>query len=179
MPAVRSSNPLLRWIQIVIDGLTAVARILSGLVLLVVMIAIGIDVFLRNVRGAPLGGVVEYSEVALVALAFLAIGVAQQQDGHIAVTSVFERLPWRAQQIAHVVVTLVGVAVCAVLFWYSLQLAITAVQTGEYRVGAARAPMWPARAAVAAGFGLWGAQLLARLGTWPRPDSPADETSPV
>lgn len=173
MPAVRSSNPLLRGIQIGIDAVTMVARLLSGLVLLVVMVAIGIDVFLRNVRGAPLGGVVEYSEVGLVVLAFLAIGVAQQHDGHIAVTSVFERLPELGQRIAHVVVTLVGVAVCGVLFWYSLQLAITAVQTGEYRLGAARAPMWPARAAVAAGFALWGAQLLSRLGNWREADERA------
>lgn len=170
----RTTNPVLRSLQVAVDAFATLASVISGIVLLLVMVAIGVDVFLRNVRGAPLGGVVEWSEVGLVVLAFLAIGAAQRSDSHIAVTSVFDRLPLLGQRIAHVTVTLVGVVVCLVLFWYSLQLAITAFQTGEYRLGAARAPMWPARSAVAAGFALWAAQLLSQIGRLPASDITED-----
>lgn len=159
-----------RAFQYVSNALAITATVISGIVIVVTMVAIGVDILLRNVRGAPLGGVVEFSEVGLVVLAFFAIGAAQRTDSHIAVTSVFARLPKVGQQVAHVVVTLVGVLVCAVLFWASLRMAITSVQTGEFRLGAARAPMWPARSAVAAGFLVWGALLLAQIGRLPEPD---------
>ena len=166
--------PLLRGLRRLVDGFAIVASVISGVVLLMVMVTIGVDVFLRNVRGAPLGGVVEWSEVGLVVLAFLGIGAAQRTDSHIAVTSVFQRLPVLGQRIAHVITTLVGATVCFVLFWYAFDLALTAFETGEVRLGAARAPMWPARTAVAAGFLLWGAELLSQIARLPEPDVAED-----
>lgn len=118
---------------------------LAGVVVVLVMLATTTDVARRNVGSSSIGGLIEYTEVALVLLALLGLSQTQREDGHIGVHYVVDRLGGRAGEVLEGV----GLAImCLVLAYLTYATSLTAVESivrQEVRIGHIPVPVWPAR----------------------------------
>ncbi|GAB5467452.1 MAG: hypothetical protein Kilf2KO_04820 [Rhodospirillales bacterium] len=130
------------------------AAMLAGLGLFMMMAIGAVDAFSTKVLSAPLPGVYELTETLMVMSAFLALALAQANDGHIRVTIFVGLLSprWRA------LLDLFGALLTALLFiaiaWFGWASAIHSFAVGEFSPGSLPIPIWPARLALALGASL-------------------------
>lgn len=136
---------------------------LAAVGILLLMIATVLDVGLRIAGPWGVPGIVEYSEVILVAIVFLGMGSAQRMGQHVATTVVTDRLPdvWsRACRIASLSLALLLIG--AMTYW-SISRAIDSVGVNESRFGVMHVPIWPARVALAFGLLLLSVEMTRSL----------------
>jgi TRAP-type C4-dicarboxylate transport system permease small subunit len=147
-----SPNWHVSWFRARMQELTRGLAVVSALLVMVLVLAITIDSLMRNTGRGALAGVVEYSEIILASLVFLAMPIGQQMGSHISFELVTHRAGVRAGRIMRTVglgVTVLLIATMAVLAWRELGESIA---NGEFRYGLLRVPIWPARLAIAIGF---------------------------
>lgn len=99
LPGYRTGEaPLvLRRIQ---QTITMLAFIVSAVILTVMSVLTGIEVFMRYFFDRPLGWNVNFTEQYLmVGLAFFGVTVAYRLAGHVAVASIYDRLPERTKKL--------------------------------------------------------------------------------
>lgn len=128
--------------------------LLSTLSVFFIMLSISVDVFRRNVVGGSVPGLVEYNEIVLVGLVYLSMAYAQHSGAHISSEVVSRYLPYRVRH----AVTAIGLAVVTLILCWLVYVAgseaWTSFQSGEYRFGLARVPVWPARVTIPVGMGV-------------------------
>lgn len=141
---------MLRVLQL---GSTA-AENAAGLAVLALMTGTTLDVISRATLGKSLSGVIEVSETLIVIVVFGAIAYAQRAGAHVSTSLIVDRLPATAARL----VTSVGlIALVVFLIWISFatfEAAIDSYQTGEYRFGLVRIPIWPSKLAICIGVTL-------------------------
>ena len=99
---------------------------LVGMLLVIVADVIGIKIFSKPVPG----GIEIVSFLSAVAIAF-AVAYTQVMRGHVAVDFIVEKFPRRAKLIIDAVTTFFGVALMAVLAYYSFKYGAKLHATGE------------------------------------------------
>ncbi|MFD4351213.1 TRAP transporter small permease [Nocardia sp. NPDC058518] len=114
------------------NALSAVAGVIAGACVVVLVLLTCLEVFARTVLSQPLGWNVAFTESYLmVGAAFFGIVTAYRTAAHVAVTSIFEKLPFWSQKgmvvITHVLVTVVF----TLLFWYGLLATLESVAMNE------------------------------------------------
>jgi len=127
------------------------------------MLATVLDVTLRTVHSGGIPGVVEFSEILLVAVVFLGMGFAQLRDQHPAFTLLMDRAPARVREPVALVGELVSVITLGWLVWATAEAAYQSVLEQEYRFGVLRVPVWPARILIPLGMALLLLCLLADM----------------
>jgi TRAP-type C4-dicarboxylate transport system permease small subunit len=125
------------------------SAVIAGVALTFVMLAVVVDVVSRNTRGRSVPGLVEYVEIVLVVVVFLAFAYTQSRREHVAVEAVVNRLKGIRYRIVVLLAGVVAVLVILLLAWATTRLAITAFGRREFRLGLAQVPVWPARIAIA------------------------------
>jgi TRAP-type C4-dicarboxylate transport system permease small subunit len=95
--------------------------------LVVLLLLVAHEVFLRYVLNAPTQYSVEFSEYLLVLLTFFSIAYVLKRDRHVRVTFVREMLPPRARAAADLAAYLLLVGYCAILVVYGGQMSVTAL----------------------------------------------------
>ncbi|GAA1533674.1 TRAP transporter small permease [Brevibacterium picturae] len=99
LPGYRSGEaPLpLRRVQ---QTITMISFLISAVILTVMSVLTGIEVFMRYFFDRPLGWNVNFTEQYLmVGLAFFGVTVAYRLAGHVAVASIYDRLPDRTKKL--------------------------------------------------------------------------------
>lgn len=91
--------------------------VVSGLLLFILSFIIFVDVLIRWLAGRPIVGVYESSEVAFVAITFLALALVQCQDRHIRIPTLVERLPDRFRGFLDAFADLAGFSFFALILW--------------------------------------------------------------
>lgn len=146
-----------------INAISWIGGLVAGALIMMLILLTGIDVFWRNIEGHSVPGIYEYSEVILVAAVFLSLSWAQKVDAHVSIDLVTRALPRKIER----GVRMIGIlAALVILIWMSLasvQSAWEAWLSGEYRIGLAEVPVWPARVAVAFGMLMLVLQLCLNL----------------
>lgn len=127
------------------------------------MLSTSLDVIWRTTFGSPIRGVQDYSSVAMVLVVYLSLAYAEKQGSHVSFGLIMDRLSRRASSTLTAVGLAVSTAVLAWVVFATGQEAINSVARGEYLVGLARAPLWPARIGLTAGLILLCYQLLVRI----------------
>jgi TRAP-type C4-dicarboxylate transport system permease small subunit len=120
---------------------------IAGLVLLTLL-----DVTRRALVGRSIGGTIEFTEVGLVAVAFLGLIGAQLNDRMIRTPVLTNRLPSR---IGHAVRSLALAGSVALLIWMivqTTQVAIDSVHAREFREGLTHVAIWPMRIVIPVGL---------------------------
>lgn len=154
--AVRIGHVLRRAVRVLSLG----SAVIAGIAVTFVMFAVVTDVLSRNIRGRSVPGLVEYTEVVLVVVVFLALAYTQTRREHVAVEAVVNRLRgWRFRAV-RVAAVVVAVLVTILLAWATTRLALTSFASREVRMGIAAVPLWPGRIAVAYGFWLLALELI-------------------
>ncbi len=111
---------ILKLFDIALDVMGAVSAVLLGL------IALGIttDILVRGFNLGSLPWMIELVEYGLVAVTFLGAPWVLKHSAHVSVDIVVENLPAGLRRIVEVVANLIGIGVCAVIFYYGLRSTI-------------------------------------------------------
>ncbi len=141
----------------------SIAEKISGGIALLVTLLISFDVILRYIFRASIPASVEFTQVLLVLLVYLALGKAQEAKQHIRVEFVLEKLSPGVRRYWEIVVHFFALVFIAIVFWESLGLFIDSISVMEYYGGAVRVPIYPARGAILVGCGLMTLQLVRDL----------------
>ena len=120
----------------------------------VILAAIGLmtfcDVFLRYVFSAPFNFTVEFTEIMMGLMVFLAVGLATHEKRHIGVDAVTMRLSTRSNAILDLTMSVIALLMSCVLVWQLFLKAGVLLQKGDY-TQIQKIPYWPG--AYIMGFG--------------------------
>lgn len=109
-----------------------VAGLIAGLAVVLMVVLTCVEVFSRFAFGYPLGWNVSFVErYLLVGAAFFGIVTAYRTGSHVAVTSIFERLPFTTKKLLQIATHAIVSIIFALLAWYGLQATITSAAAGE------------------------------------------------
>ena len=125
---------------------------LAGAGIILLMIPTLVDVFYREVFGPSVPGMVEYSELGLVAVIFLGIASALTHDVHIHTPVLTSRVSPRAAHRMRVAGRLVMWVVIAACLYGTIMEAQDSFAIREYRFGLIEVPIWPAKIIVPVGL---------------------------
>jgi len=147
----------------VLDGFTRALSVIAGVLLGAVAVGIATDITYRYITNRSLPGIIEYSEVALVAMAYLAFPYAERQMAHIRVDSITGLLPRRVRLVVITIAYVPVIVIIGYFAWVSGVEALHSWEIGEYRLGTVQVPIWPARVIIPISFFLVALQLIATL----------------
>lgn len=151
MPEVNASgSPALA--RRMIHRCTELLALASVTLIVVILMAIVADVVRRSTSGKSVPGVVEWAEVAMVMIVFLALGYAERQRAHVSMTLVVRALRPRIAAVINSIGLLLVLGVVAWMVYVTADRAFTAFEAREFRFGLVRVPVWPARIALAVGL---------------------------
>src|SRR5664279_3883044 len=126
--------------------LESAMSVVAGILVLGIMIAVVLNILARNVADFPqLPGVIGYSEIGLSMAVFLSLANTQRKGDHVAVLVLTSRLPLRWACALRILALAVSCVMVAWMGGVSWGPALESFRTGEYRIGAARVHIWPAR----------------------------------
>jgi TRAP-type C4-dicarboxylate transport system permease small subunit len=115
---------------------------LAVAVLVALVASVAYEVVMRYFFNQPTRWVVEFSEYALLWLAFLAGAWVLREDAHVKVEMLVEILPIRTRRIVHVITSLVGMATCALFCWVSLAFIVELYASGEVLFRSIQVKKW-------------------------------------
>ncbi len=134
-----SMKKLLRGIlDRTIDGLAVFTRVLVILVMLVV----SADVFLRYFFNRPMFWVLESTQFALVFITFLGAAWVLKNDGHVRMDILINRFSQRAQDRINIVTSLLSAIVCLVVTWYGVKVWWDYIQIDYLYPGSLKIPAY-------------------------------------
>ncbi len=144
---------------------TRVAAVLSGVSILLMMIAGAADVIATNLdvvglRSRPIPATFEFMGAMMVVTVFLAVSFAQHDRRHIRVELLVRRLPVFWQKAADVLQFGLATMVFGFMARMAWPAAIHGFNVGEYATGIINFPLWPARFVLAFGVTLMTVQCL-------------------
>lgn len=144
----------------------------AGAVLVALAVFVGVEIVARAL-GRPIFGAQDAIELGGVLVVFLAFAYCGRQGGHVAVDLFFTRLSPGARRASDLAVTLVSLAVVALLAWRSAERAFAAGPADVSNL--LQIPRWPFYAVVALGAGLHALLLAAEAAALVarRSDAPA------
>ncbi|MPZ60616.1 MAG: TRAP transporter small permease subunit [Propionibacteriales bacterium] len=147
-------------------ALRTIVRMLSivaGVALLFVLLTTTADVAKRNLGGGSIPWAIEYNEIMLVALVFLSLANTQRTGDHVSVVLVTARIPHRARCVIRGVGMVVAAVFVGWMLYRSWQVGLQSYRTGEYRIGLAQVPVWPARLLIPVGLVFLLLQMLVNI----------------
>jgi TRAP-type mannitol/chloroaromatic compound transport system permease small subunit len=138
----------------------AMARV-TGLLIIVIMLAVVIDAVLRGGLGIALWGVLEVGVLLLLALIYFGLPATQAGRENFRVSIVTERLPPWLDRLVAWMLMLVQLVIIGILCWVTWRSAIFSFNRDEVSIGMVQIPLWPSRVMVAAGLCMLLVQSLA------------------
>ena len=167
--------------------ITRTCAILSGVAILLMMLAGAADIFGTNLdviglRSQPIPATFEFMGAMMVVTVFLAVSYTQHKRGHIRVEVLVKRMPGWMRKVSDILRHLFSVLVFGLIAWCTWPAAIHAFNVGEYATGLVNFPLWPARFVLAFGVTLMTAQcIFDLLGIWFKgfytPDSDKEDSA--
>jgi TRAP-type C4-dicarboxylate transport system permease small subunit len=147
-----------RLLDIVIDAFALAAT----LILAALVVCVGLEVVMRYFLGQPTRWVNEFSEYALLWLAFLAGPWVLREEAHVKVEMLTDALSSEWRHKFHVTTSLVGAAICALFCWVSTAYVLEVFGTGEFLFKSVQLPKWAVMAVMPPGLALLALQFLRR-----------------
>jgi TRAP-type C4-dicarboxylate transport system permease small subunit len=148
------------WITL---QLSRVGAHVATCALFLIMLSATIDVSSRNLGGRSFPGVVESAEIILVIGVFLGLAYAQRTKAHVATSLIVDKFTPRLARLMRSIGLLIVAFYISLATWMSAARAWQSFVGGEVRFGLIEIPQWPARAAIAIGFGILLLEILRDL----------------
>ena len=138
------------------------------------------DVFLRNVRIVPgvagLAWSAEISEAMLVRVTLLTAPWLLRRGQHIRVDIVLRAVPPRVGWLFEWAVDILGLACCAIIFWYSARAAFASFRAGSLSIKTLVTPEWWLLSVLPVAFACLTLEMLFRMRRlWFAPRAPRDD----
>lgn len=135
-----------------IRGIARLLAVLSAVAIVVMVIAIAVDVFVRNATGASLPGMIEIAETAMVTAVAFGLAWAGVNGEHVAVTLLTDRFNATWTKVIDIFVWALVAFYTAWLSWSNILHSIQSTEAGEIRFGLVQWPMYPMRWVLTLGF---------------------------
>ena len=120
--------------------------------LIFVMSSVSVDVVMRYFVHRPLIWVIEVAGYMLLGITFLGAAYVLREEGHTRLELILNQFSPSAQALLNAVTSMVGIAVCMVLTWYSGQVTWQHYQMGYYLDTALDPPSFYFHGIVSVGF---------------------------
>lgn len=120
--------------------------------IIVLMIAITIDVIVRNISGGSLPGMFELAESSLVVAVFFGLAWGAIKGEHVSVRLLSDRLGPAANRVFDIIGWAVSSVFLAWITWASYIKAQSSTELGEFRFGLLNWPVYPWRWVIVVGF---------------------------
>ncbi len=144
------------------------AFVVAAVAILVALVCgVTFEVVMRYAFNKPTRWVVEFSEYALLYLAFLGGAWVLKEEGHVKVELLIEVLPPQVRQMLHTVTSLVGAGVCGLFCWVSAGYIWEIYGTGEILFKSVLVKKWVVMAIIPPGLFLLTLQFIRRAFTRP------------
>lgn len=125
---------------------------LSSLSTIIMMVAISADVVARNTAGEPIPGLLELSEMALVAAVFLGIAYAGTTNAHVSVDLLTSKLSTKVSRPLVGFMWLLGSGIVVWFIVATFDRAVQSTEMQEVTLGLVVWPIWPARWLIVIGY---------------------------
>jgi TRAP-type C4-dicarboxylate transport system permease small subunit len=145
------------------DGLLAVLRGTTVLVLAFMMLSVFYDAFMRYVFAAPTSWSLEVNSFLIVYLAVMSAAEAQRHDAHIRITFFTDKLSRRSRALIDAAIAICGMGFCAIMMWRGFLMAWDAFEYSERVSSAFGTPLALPFAIMPIGFGALGLQFMPDL----------------
>lgn len=133
---------------------------LSGIAMLLMMIAGSLDIIGTNVFGWPVPAAFEFMATMMVVVVFFALSLAQARKAHLRVEVVYNHMPAFLQYAVDILQYAVTTAFFGLIAYFGWKAAALGFSQGEYASGIINFPIWPARLALAVGASMMTLQCL-------------------
>lgn len=150
---------LSRWYGRLLDAMLTVA----GVLLLVMTLMIGADVFFRNIGAGGVPPSNELSEDCLFLITLLAAPGLLRQGQHIRVDIVLRVLPLRIGWLMEWAGDLIGLGCCLVFLWYGVSVTATSFADGALSIKTLVLPEWWLLAPMPVAFALLAIEFVFRM----------------
>jgi TRAP-type C4-dicarboxylate transport system permease small subunit len=141
-------------IEAALARLTRLSFGVAGAALVAILAAYVVEVIARYGFGRPTLWSVDLVSYALCTTIFLAMPEITRTSGHVAITSMVEKLSGRNEARLARLISLVGAMLCGLVAYIAVLSAFTQAQSGIETVAALAIPKWWLTALVAYGFAL-------------------------
>lgn len=138
--------------EIVLSKVEFVLLFIAGIFVMISMLMVTLDVFLRAVFNSPLPGVYELVGFFFVVAVALGLPYAQAEKENISINIVTKYFPKNLQKIMAIIAYLLAIITVAILFWESSKRALISFQVKDYTMGLVQIPYWPAKTFLALGL---------------------------
>ena len=151
---------------------------LSGIAMLMMMLAGTLDIIGTNVFAKPVPAAFEFMAAMMVVVVFFAVSLAQARRAHIRVEVIFQRFPKPMQFFVDTLQYLLNTAFYGLIAYFGWAAGLLSFEQGEFASGIMNFPIWPARFALCVGASLMTLvciyDLLAHLFRWDQLMEPGD-----
>ena len=114
----------------------------AGAVLIFIWLSVNYEVVMRYFLNRPTTWVVDYNQIALLYLNFLAMAWVLSKDGHVKIELLLEHLRPRTQRVLNTITSAIGALLSVLLFWYGIVITSNALETGEWYISGVLVPKW-------------------------------------
>jgi TRAP-type C4-dicarboxylate transport system permease small subunit len=115
---------------------------IGSIALAVLMFLTVADVFGRYLLNAPVPGTFELTEMLMVPIVFLALGLAQHRNEHIALDLAYNYFPARLKTATNIFVEVINLAVVGAITW-QLYIYSVRMSEGNYTTAVLQLPIHP------------------------------------
>lgn len=110
---------------------TQILLYVSMFTVVLMLVLMVMDGFLRYALAMPIKGALEVTESAMTLVVFGGLAYVQTIKGHVAVDLVVERLRFTPRRVVEISSTIVGLVFTSLLVWRTMLFAMEALKTGE------------------------------------------------
>ena len=136
---------------------------IDAALLIMMMVFVCADVVMRYFLHRPLIWVIEVVGYMLLGITFLGAAYVLREEGHTRVDLLLDYLNARARALANALTSILGIAVCMIVTWYSAQVTWQHYQAGYYLDTALDPPSFYFHAIVSVGCLLLFVQFMRRF----------------
>ena len=144
------------------DRFLDLSPIISGIIIVLIMLAVCANVIMRYFLNRPIVGVDEISEYLLLFITFIGSAWLLKEEGHVGVDILLIRLSRNSNAFLGIFSSLIGVFICLVLIWFGSKVVWINFQRGSYFPSLLEIPKAPVLAIIPFGCFLLLIQFLRR-----------------
>ncbi len=109
------------YLWTVFDRVIKFFAVVAGVLLLLITLFVSYSVILRYSGFRPPIWILQFTEYGLLWVTFLAAAWLLKHEKHIRIDTLVMRFSPKTQQIFNLVVSVLGIAVCFIIFWFGTQ----------------------------------------------------------
>lgn len=150
----------MRFVARLYDGLLRAMAVFGGLLMVAMMVAIMIDVVLRNLGTQSSAHLFTFTEYALLLIPLLGAPWLVREKGHVYVEVLVGALPHAARRNLIRAVVIACILVCGILAWYGGAITVQNFALADKDVRSFDMPRWMLMVFMPLSFGLMALEFL-------------------